>query len=353
MLDHIRKYHSTEIDNTRSALRRCSGLLGTDFPGTESGKTQFFYRSVLLWLCRDMLPFSVVSGKGFIDFMSMNGFKNPEEIPDNSTLSKACMDDVYILVKKGVDEKVSIAPSTIVASCDMSTTKNGTIPFITILIRFLDKNFKPVTITLGTEQLDRPHTGAIIATRVNESLRNHKLDNRKLIFVGDRGANIIRAATELEARARIGCMNHCVHSIFTTDIAREDHFVSALAALQKVKRIHGALAYQIYQLKKVFYQEQEKDIANYVDLLHDIVREAIANEEFESSDDINAFVSESINTFRDEQPTFRTLARPVNTRWFSDHRMIKTFLISEGNYFFHFSFSIVSTNCLISLKFKF
>lgn len=104
-----------------------------------------------------------------------------------------------------------------------------------------------------------------------------------------------------------------------------------------MRRIHGALVYQLYNLKKFFYQEQEKEIINYVHILHDIREEAIASQELESSeeiDDFDNFISNEIDRFRDELPEFRALAKPVNTRWFSDHRLIKTILNNEGIFFF-------------------
>lgn len=86
----------------------------------------------------------------------------------------------------------------------------------------------PITITLGTEQLDRPHTGARIATCVTEQLKSHNLDNRKKIFVLDRGANVISASQILESICPIACKIHCTHSIFTTDIQSDELFAEPL-----------------------------------------------------------------------------------------------------------------------------
>ena len=52
-----------------------------------------FNRDLLLWFCRDLIPFKTISKPGMIDFLKKNvgGFK----LPTSQTLSTTALDDVY------------------------------------------------------------------------------------------------------------------------------------------------------------------------------------------------------------------------------------------------------------------
>lgn len=57
-----------------------------------------FTRRILVWLCRDLLPFQLVEKTGFIDFFnSMNRKKT--DIPTRQTLSNMALDDMYKCLK--------------------------------------------------------------------------------------------------------------------------------------------------------------------------------------------------------------------------------------------------------------
>lgn len=57
-----------------------------------------FTRRLLVWLCRDLLPFQLVEKTGFIDFFnSMNRKKT--DIPTRQTISNMALDDMYKCLK--------------------------------------------------------------------------------------------------------------------------------------------------------------------------------------------------------------------------------------------------------------
>lgn len=55
-------------------------------------------RRFMLWNCRDLLPCSAISGPGFNDFWNYLNVKL--KLPDESTLRRAPLDDLYICLKK-------------------------------------------------------------------------------------------------------------------------------------------------------------------------------------------------------------------------------------------------------------
>lgn len=57
-----------------------------------------FGRRLLVWLCRDLLPFNLVEKEGFLDFFnSMN--RKKAEIPSRTSISNMALDDMYTCLK--------------------------------------------------------------------------------------------------------------------------------------------------------------------------------------------------------------------------------------------------------------
>lgn len=98
-------------------------------------------RSVAMWLCEDLLPFNVVSGEGFKKFMLRHKIVQSEnEIPSNVCISTSCLNDVYTLVRQRFCAVMNKAPRVINFTTDLWTAKHGSIPYITLCVRFLDEN---------------------------------------------------------------------------------------------------------------------------------------------------------------------------------------------------------------------
>lgn len=57
-------------------------------------------RQLCLWICRDLLSFSIVSNDGFHDFAVYAGLiKSNEKLPDRTTISDTALNDVYDSLK--------------------------------------------------------------------------------------------------------------------------------------------------------------------------------------------------------------------------------------------------------------
>jgi hypothetical protein len=75
MVNHLRISHQINTVNiVNSAMKRTAGLM--DPEGSPKGvpeKKSLFARRITLWLCKDLLPFSLVNGKGFRDWIRTTG----------------------------------------------------------------------------------------------------------------------------------------------------------------------------------------------------------------------------------------------------------------------------------------
>lgn len=58
-----------------------------------------FSRRLLVWLCRDLLPFNLVEKDGFIDFLNSLNRKRTD-IPSRTTISNMALDDMYLCIKR-------------------------------------------------------------------------------------------------------------------------------------------------------------------------------------------------------------------------------------------------------------
>jgi hypothetical protein len=79
---------------------------------TEASSSYELNRDVVVWLCRDLLPFNTIEKQGFQDFNDKNLHL---ELPRDASLATTCLRDVYIKLK----EKVSMDLKTVPGACVM------------------------------------------------------------------------------------------------------------------------------------------------------------------------------------------------------------------------------------------
>lgn len=58
---------------------------------------------ILLWLCRDPLPFKLICKEGFMDFFQKNA--PGLHVPTPEVLSATALEDVYLAMKDAVEVK--------------------------------------------------------------------------------------------------------------------------------------------------------------------------------------------------------------------------------------------------------
>lgn len=101
--------HKIELTVTKTIEKNQQTLSNVFFnlvkKKTEPKNEQFILaRRFMLWYCRDLLPCSAISGPGFKDFWKYLNMKLL--LPDESTLRRAALDDLYICLKKQLFDKL-------------------------------------------------------------------------------------------------------------------------------------------------------------------------------------------------------------------------------------------------------
>lgn len=102
LMQHLSHIHRTDITTERNVekQRKLTDLFieKKNNAVTNVNEKFVFTRRLLVWLCRDLLPFSVVEKVGFLDFFqSLNRKKT--DIPSRATISNMALDDMYKCLK--------------------------------------------------------------------------------------------------------------------------------------------------------------------------------------------------------------------------------------------------------------
>lgn len=356
MAIHLSSVHKITISSNGKGLsNRTSKIFASSSKNLSSAEQKTLWaRRTTLWLCEDLLPFSLVKGKGFRRWMLSNGYiSDVSQIASNVTLSQSALNDCYSIIYDALKEKFKQAPKAIVLVSDLWTSL-GKQSYITITVRFLDFDFKLINVVLSTEPIHHPHTGENIAKIIRENLDNAGLGDRLVVAVGDNGRNILRIGphitqNKLMPPLLIGCkqycrcLGHCIHLVLNNDCVSDDRFQPVINVLSKVKRIHGALAYRMNELREEYLTQQLNELVLCMDEINNIYSELIVDEEHpEPGDDdfienVKAKYAECVAGF--ETPT--RFEQFNVTRWKSAENMIVSFvknfgkkLITKPNYYY-------------------
>ena len=339
-MNHLRITH--KIDSTeilRHASKRLNGLFDPSYvPAHTADRKTLLARRTTLWLCRDLLPFSLVQGNGFFDWMNSNGYiKNKIELPNERTLANSALNDLCVLTEKNFQTSLQMTPSTITIQIDFWTSQAGCTPYVTLAIQFLDEKWNMKTLSLTTEKFARPHSALRCANVLIDCLTRHGLGEKKLIGSGDHGSNIVNLPQNVpNCVSYIDCIGHSIHLIFSSDLPKDDSWKPFAQVMSKVKRMHGALCYQLYSLKDHFDQVQHKKVTDYLAELELNIEAFIDDETFEpyeqtQREQILVEAYQDITMGIEKSSAFK---KPNATRWFSSQEMLNSYFKNSGETLF-------------------
>lgn len=150
-------------------------------------------------IAADFQPFSIVTDKGFINFVKV---LDPRyTLPSKSTLRDKYLKEMY----SSTAEKLRIILSTVKyvsISCD-SWTSRGTESFLTINCHFINADFELTSMVLSTKQIMH-HTSEAIASTLTEVFIEWSIVQKVICIVTDNAANMIKA-TEILKLKHLSC----------------------------------------------------------------------------------------------------------------------------------------------------
>lgn len=241
---------------------------------TGSNAKSLLARRIGLHLCsRSLLPFSIASNDGFIDFLlAYNIVKRPEEMPSSRTVSRS-VTSIYKEVESGLTKFISFCkPQSVAAAYDMWTDKHGRNNYINISVQFVDKDWNLRNINLGTDPLSRPHTAVRIEAHIDSVFTKHNLQDLLLVSVKDNGANVKACAKSMAARMGFKdgnaddfeCFAHNLHLLIMKDVLKDPLHEDLRLAIAKVKKTHRSLAFKSNELKQMSLEDQSLQLQNYL-----------------------------------------------------------------------------------------
>ena len=226
---------------------------------TERSTTNkfFFARDVALFVSEDLLPFSIVEGTGFRRFLlRKNIVSNESEIPARTTISRSALDDAYEKVKDLVLQELP-KDCRYHVSTDTWTDRYRHLPYIAIVIHFLDEKFELKCVPLKTDYFGSPHTGAAILQEIIDTLKEFKLDEKNMFAgISDCASNMV---STFRKHVHIRCADHRMHRALTKDFYETTVGKKVLKLRSRLVEIHSKLLFKKTLITKIAKEKaQEK-----------------------------------------------------------------------------------------------
>ncbi|KAK7886829.1 hypothetical protein WMY93_026450 [Mugilogobius chulae] len=222
-----------------SGLRRhtCSTLLGQSTLSFKPKETetlplkvkQDILQTCVNLCCKDIRPFDIVAGEGFIEFVEhivdvtakYKKFDVKKALPHPTTLSRHIESSAQSLQAKIISE---MRPIIQVYGCaitsDIWTEDYHKTSFISATVHYINDEFQLKSRVLFAAPFENnvPKTGENIKSLLLTKLRAFGIDatlmsSGRIVFVTDRGANIVAA---LRGYTRLNCSAHILNVILSS-----------------------------------------------------------------------------------------------------------------------------------------
>jgi hypothetical protein len=176
------------------------------------------------FVCKDIRPFEAVAGVGFvalaqslIDVGVKYGRVSARDVlPHPTTVSRRVSEVVEKLKNDNVRPQIESCVKKWggAVTTDMWTETYTQSSYITVTLHYMTENWTLLERVLATREFDPQsrHTGANIREAVLNILAEFTIPTEKLVFVTDRGANVLAALKEYE---HLSCCDHIMNTILS------------------------------------------------------------------------------------------------------------------------------------------
>lgn len=298
----------------------------------NDGELQYvFIRQLVVWICRDLLPYNTVCRPGFQEFWGQNSTGNMK-LPSRTTISFKALDDVYTCVKNKLIERLEAAPDHGTMTTDMWTDKFKKTSYITYTYHYMSNSWQMQSVVLEVAKFEHPHTGKRIEQNFKNLLSEFHLTAKSITVVTDGESSIAKACRDLKLN-RLHCIAHCIHLLLCKDLLKNAISDCIVKLLDKLRKINTALIYRHEELKKYYDEQQQKQLFNAVTEFAEA--EEILNQEQRFYDDINdsnVIDLEPENSLFGAVRSFSGLSKLILTRWNSIPKMARSHLKYSGEF---------------------
>jgi hypothetical protein len=167
---------------------------------------------------------------------------------------------------KKMKNELKAAPKVINIITDMWTASHGSLPYITVHVRFCDDDLKVRNYSLKTEYLPRPHTGEAIKASIKRTLQEFGLGDRLIIGVGDGGANVKKAGRIYEEMlVYLPCKLHGTHNGLTKDVEKFGPWKDVVLPLfSLLRKITQTLCYRGHLMNETHLKMQAEEFKAFI-----------------------------------------------------------------------------------------
>lgn len=220
-----------------------------------------FFRQIVLWFCRDLLPLSTVEKTGFKDFWKY--LKKSHTLPSRSTVSIGAPDDVYLCCKNKLIERLTNTPSHATVTFDGWSDSHKHISYNTYTYHFME-NWKMKSVVLKTASFAHPHTAERLKEDFEHTMAEFNILNKRISVVTD-GAAAMKKAAKLLNVYRFYCIGHIIHLLVRKDLLTHDKMQKVRDLRTKLRKIHTKLMYKHEELRAINDENIQKNILHIVE----------------------------------------------------------------------------------------
>lgn len=227
----------------------------------EDRERYIFFRFLVLWICRDLLPFNMVCGEGFNMFWKKFNPKRHLTLPSRTTIAGQALDDSYQCIKQQLIDCLKMAQLHGAMTFDCWTDSHKRVSYITFTYHFIDKDWNIFNTVLKTAHFEAPHTSQRIKEFYFNVLNEFHLKNKKILCITDGGSNVKTACTLSKVR-RLNCMAHQINRLIQFDLLdkKKDEVKPFCEVIEKLRKIQRALIYKYDELKRIYEKDQNERI---------------------------------------------------------------------------------------------
>lgn len=309
--NHLQHEHSYE-KNGKAAEATQSMLLKSFFNTNDAVKMHptvkskeererlLFSRHIVIWICRDLLPFTLVCSEGFNYFWNKFNTKKHLTLPSRTTVAGQALDDSYTCMKNRLIDSLKNAQQHGCITFDSWTDSHKRISYLTFTYHFIDKNWKMFNTVLKTVYFEAPHTAQRIREMYNKMLEEFKLLDKKLITVTDGGSNVKSACNLIKVK-RLSCVAHQINRLIQFDLFEKNaqQIKPICDLIEKLRKIQRSLIYKFDQLSNIYKRDQNEKVFLMLENLETIDEYWTASEQFVDNVDVGSFNGiKSFNTVR-------------------------------------------------------
>lgn len=233
--------------STSTTTKRKSG-------GTDS--SFIFFRQLVLWFCRDLLPLSTVEKKGFNGFWQY--LNKAYTLPSRSTVSIGALDDLYLCCKNKLIEILAKSSTHATVSFDGWSDSHKHISYFTYTYHFMYE-WQMKSVVLETAAFPHPHTAERIKDDFELTLAEFNVLEKKVSVVTD-GARSMEKAAKLLNVFRSYCVGHIIHLLVRVDLLKHDRMQPLRDLRSKMRLIHRKLIYKHEDMSAIHDENKQEKI---------------------------------------------------------------------------------------------